>query len=154
MYEISKCGIDDLLSLFEDTLSPADVLSSKLMAQVSAAFTRERLKLHLTQSEFAKHIGVTQSQISRWEHGDYNFSLEKIADIAAKLNLDVNIYAVDMSVYKSLEAYSSEYICSPQPFSFVYKDTQTTNKNGIYNPSTLTPIFSNIKEDVKYVTVC
>ncbi len=153
MSKISKCDINNLLTLFEDVLSPAEVLSSKLMAQVSTAFTRERLKLRLTQSEFAKYIGVTQSQISRWEHGDYNFSLEKIADIASKLNLDVNIYAVDMSIYKSLSGYSSDYISSPQPFSFVYKDVQTANKNRIYNKDKLQPIFSNIKEDISYVAV-
>ncbi len=153
MSKTSKKGIDDLLALFEDVLSPADVLSSKLRAQVSTAFTRERLKLHMTQSEFARHIGVTQSQISRWEHGDYNFSLEKISDIAAKLNLDVNFYAVDMSVYKSLDAYNSEYISTPTSFCFVYKDNQNINQNRVYNNNMLKPIFSNIKEDARYVTV-
>ena len=29
--------------------------------------------------------------ISRWECGDYNFSINKIAEIASKLDLDVNI---------------------------------------------------------------
>lgn len=154
MNKTVKCGIDDLLALFEDALSPADVLSSKLMAQVSSAITRERIKLRMNQSEFAKHIGVTQSQVSRWEHGNYNFSLEKIADIASKLNLDVNIYAVDMSVYKSLETYGSNHIHSPQPFSFVYKDNSSINQSHIYNSNMLKPVFTSIKEDKKYVTVC
>lgn len=87
----NKCGVGDLLTLFEDALSPADVLVSKLMAQASTALTKERLRLHMDQSEFAKHIGVMQSQVSRWEQGDYNFSLDEIATMAAKLNLDVNL---------------------------------------------------------------
>ena len=57
-----------------------------------------------------------------------------------------------MSIYKSLSGYSSDYISSPQPFSFVYKDVQTANKNRIYN-NKLQPIFSNIKEDISYVAV-
>ena len=73
-----KCGIQDLFGLFEEILSPADVLSAKLMAQISGIITKERIKRHMTQSEFAGYLNVTQSQISRWEHGDYNFSLEKI----------------------------------------------------------------------------
>ena len=98
MSKTAKYTVNDLLALFEDTLSPADVIASKLMAQVSTAITKERIKLGMTQAEFAQHIGVMQSQISRWEHGNYNFSLEKIADIAAKLDLDVNFTAVNISV--------------------------------------------------------
>lgn len=122
MNDAVKCDIHDLTALFENTLSPAAVLSSKLMAQVSAAITKERLKLHMTQTEFAQYISVTQSQISRWEHGDYNFSLEKIADIASRLNLDINISFVDMSVHKYSETYESDYAASPQTFTFVEKN--------------------------------
>lgn len=98
-----KCDVSDLFSLFEDTISPADVLVSKLMAQVSAALTNERLWRHMDQSVFAKHIGVTRSQVSRWEQGDYNFSIEEIAEIAAKLNLDVDM---DLKVITEKGAYS------------------------------------------------
>lgn len=153
MSKTEKCGIEDLLALFEDTLTPADVLSSKLMSQISSAITRERLKLHMTQTEFAEHIHVKQSQVSRWEHGNYNFSLEKIAEIAAKLNLDVNISVIDMSVYKSLEVYNNEHIVSPRPFSFVYQDTRTINRNCVYSTNDFHPVFSSIKEDTKYVTI-
>ena len=83
-------GIHDLLALFEDTLSPVDALTSKLMAQISSEITKERLKLGMNQSEFAKYIGATQSLVSRWEHGDYNFSIKKIAEVAVALNMDVD----------------------------------------------------------------
>lgn len=149
-----KCDIQDLLALFEETLTPANVLSSKLMAQISTIITKERIKRHMTQSEFAKYIDVTQSQISRWEHGDYNFTLEKIADVAAKLNLDVNISAVDISIYKVAETYNTEYITSPQPSSFVFQNFQDSNSKGAYNANFLKPIFSKVKEENNYVTVC
>lgn len=83
--------VDDLFALFADVLSPADVLSAKLMGQISSAITKERLDLNLTQKEFASHIDAAQSLVSRWERGDYNFSINKIAEIASKLDLDVNI---------------------------------------------------------------
>ena len=54
-------GTDDLLSLFEDSLTPQDVLSAKLMAQISSAITSERLRLRMSQQEFADHINVPQS---------------------------------------------------------------------------------------------
>lgn len=92
MAKQNSCNINELLALFEDVLSPADVISSKLMAQISTAITKERLKLKMNQSDFAKHINASQSLISRWEHGDYNFSIRKLSEIAASLDLDVNIY--------------------------------------------------------------
>ena len=91
MSEKHTNGINDLLALFEDTLSPSDVLAAKLIAQVSTSITKERIKLHMSQQEFSEHIHASQSLISRWEHGEYNFSLKKIAEIASCLNLDVNI---------------------------------------------------------------
>lgn len=85
-------GSEDILELFENTLSPEEVLSAKLISQISTAITKERLRLGMTQIEFADYIDVTQSQISRWERGDYNFSIKKIAEIASKLNLDIDIF--------------------------------------------------------------
>ena len=81
--------LSDVLDLFEDTLNPTDMLTAKIIAQISTAITNERLKLHMTQAQFARHIGASQSLVSRWERGDYNFSIRKIAEIAAALNLDV-----------------------------------------------------------------
>ena len=146
--------IDDLLSLFEDVLSPADAIAAKLMAQISSSITRERVQLKMTQSDFARHIGVRQSQVSRWEHGDYNFTLEKIADIAAKLDLDVNISVTPIAVYKSLNAYSSGQFISPQPFSFTYNSCNEKGNNLSYIPKDILPPQSHIKEDSKYVKLC
>lgn len=58
------CTVDDLFALFADVLSPADVLSAKLMGQISSAITKERLDLNLTQKEFASYIDATQSLVS------------------------------------------------------------------------------------------
>ena len=77
--------------MFSDVLNPEDVLTSKLIAQISSAITQERINLNMNQTEFADYIDASQSLVSRWEHGNYNFSLKKLAEIAVKLNLDVNI---------------------------------------------------------------
>ena len=86
------CSVNDLLDLFANSLDPADILAAKLMSQISSAIARERIKLHMNQSESSKLIGASQSLVSRWEHGDYNFSIHKLANIATRLNLDVNIH--------------------------------------------------------------
>ena len=77
-----------MLSLLSETLSPKDILSAKLMGQISAAITAERIHRNMSQSEFADLLKVKQSQVSRWESGDYNFTVNKLADISASLELD------------------------------------------------------------------
>lgn len=151
MNKTTKCGVEDLFALFEDTLSPADILSAKLKAQISATITKERIKLHMNQTEFAKHIHAQQSQVSHWERGDYNFSIEKIADIAAKLDLDVNFTAMHMSLYKTLDGYNSNVITSPQPFSYIFKGEKAIDSNRIYNSKNLVPVKSYVKEGSNYV---
>lgn len=86
-----RTSINDLFDLFSDVLTPEDILSAKLMTQFSNAITTERLALNLSQEDFAEHIGVSQSLISRLECGDYNFSFNKAAEITAKLNLNIDL---------------------------------------------------------------
>ena len=151
MNEPKKYTIDDLMSLFEDVISPADAIAAKLMAQVSSAITRERIKLRMTQTAFAEHIGVTQSQVSRWEHGDYNFSLEKIADIAAKLDLEVNFSAITMSAYKGLDTYSNNLFVTPQTVSYIYNGSTEKGNNLSYVPKDMTSMQTLIKTDSEYI---
>lgn len=141
-------GIDDLLALFENSLSPAQALSAKLISQVSVAITKERIKLGMTQQEFADYIEVKQSQVSRWEHGEYNFSIKKIAEIASKLNLDVNIALTDMSLYGSLEDLTN-YQALPKTTTIRY----TTQSN--YKSKSFTkPVKSVYKEEYIHASVC
>lgn len=84
-------NIHDVLELFENSLSAADVLSSKAQAQICDAIIKERLKRNMTQKEFAAFLHVSQGMVSRWESSDYNFSINKLAEIAALLDLDLDI---------------------------------------------------------------
>ena len=93
-------SITDLLDIFEENVSDSDILASKLKAQISTALIRERLKLRMNQKDFAHHIGVSQTEVSRWESGENNFTLKKIAEIACKLNMDVNFSMTNISISK------------------------------------------------------
>ncbi len=138
-----KCSIEDLFELFSDSLSPSDVMTSKLMAQISSAITRERLKLKLNQSEFAEIINASQSLVSRWEHGDYNFSIKKLSEIATKLDLDVNILITNKN------SISSNSFASFSQTRIVHYCKKTVPKiSGVYSTN-------NYKEEVnKYASIC
>lgn len=141
--------IDELFELFEDIISPEDALAAKLMSQVSSGITRERLQLQMNQSEFSEYINVSQSQISRWEHGDYNFSLRKIAEIAAALDLDANFtfshippchtigqYKATFTPKKSVSG-TSVRSCSYQATTY---SNIKENKKSCYNMPTTLPV--------------
>ena len=44
----------------------------------------------MNQSEFAKYMGVSQSMISKWESGEYNFSCESIAQLD-KIGIELTV---------------------------------------------------------------
>ncbi len=85
------CGLDDLLNLFDETLSASDILAAKALAEVSGSIVSRRMEMGMTQKEFSKYLGVSQSMVSKWESTDYNFTVKALADIAAKLDLDLTV---------------------------------------------------------------
>ncbi len=47
--------------------------------------------MKMTQKEFAEHIKVSQGMISKWESGNYNFSIKTLAEVAEKLDMELYI---------------------------------------------------------------
>lgn len=84
-------ALDDLLNLFGDDITVSDIIASKLLGKVSASIVKKRMELNMTQKEFAAYMDVSQGMVSRWEGGDYNFSIKTLADVAEKLNMDLNV---------------------------------------------------------------
>lgn len=58
------------------------------LAVISAKIQLKRLELGLNQKEFAKMMNVSQGMISRWESGDYNFTIATLTEICDKLDLE------------------------------------------------------------------
>ena len=148
---MNRNGIDDLFSLFENIVSPADVLTAKMIAQISTAITRERLKLHMNQAEFARHINASQSLVSRWEHGDYNFSIRKIAEIAAALNLDVTISLSDASIQHQSSIEYSEAAGFTKTMYYSSRNEYSNKKSISVVPSTA---FSKKQEEKNHASIC
>ena len=77
-------------SLFPD-LSESDKQKNKKMVEIALAIKRERERRNMTQIEFAKFLQVKQTQISKWESGDCNFTMSTLYLICDKLDLELNI---------------------------------------------------------------
>lgn len=55
--------------------------------KISELLVKYRTDKKLTQKQLAKKLGVSQIMISKYESGDYNFSLKKLCQICAALNI-------------------------------------------------------------------
>lgn len=108
-----KKSIQDLLDLFSNLVSPEEVIYAKLSAEVATLLSKERIKRQMTQSEFASFLGVQQSQVSKWEHGADNLSLKTISKLAAKLNLDMSINAINRNAISASESIGTAMANNP-----------------------------------------
>ncbi len=63
---------------------------NKICSKISVNILKQRNSLGKTQKEFAEYMGVTQGMVSKWESGEYNFTISSIANILDKLNLNFN----------------------------------------------------------------
>jgi transcriptional regulator with XRE-family HTH domain len=78
--------------LFAD-LTPSEKQACDITAKIAMCIFDARKNLGMSQKQFAKHLGVSQGMISKWESAEYNFTIEKLAALCGKLNLlfDVEI---------------------------------------------------------------
>lgn len=87
----NSTSLEDLLAMFEDNISIADINASRYLGKISASIVKRRMELKMSQKEFAGYLGVSQGMVSRWEGGDYNFSIKALSEIAEKLELELYI---------------------------------------------------------------
>ncbi len=66
------------------------VKTIKEMAIISAYIESERRALGMSQKQFAEYMGVSQGMVSKWESGEYNFTISTINTIFEKLNMTFN----------------------------------------------------------------
>lgn len=63
---------------------------------------------HMTQKEFAKAMGKTEAEVSRWVGGTHNFTLSTLAKISAALNTELVRISTNYVVSDSQDAFVAE----------------------------------------------
>ena len=84
----AKCT--DSFDMFSD-LSDAEKMESRICAEIASVIIRKRQRAAMSQAQLAEKLGVQQPMISQLESGDYNYTISKISQIAAALDLDVRL---------------------------------------------------------------
>ena len=69
-------------------LSKEEVKTTIELAKISASIEQKRIEMGMTQKEFAKYMGVTQSMVSKWESREYNFTIKSLNEVCEKLKLN------------------------------------------------------------------
>ena len=69
------------------TVAPEKLACEKALALISARIYLRRKELGLDQKGFAKIMGVSTAMVSKWESGNYNFTIETLFHICATLEL-------------------------------------------------------------------
>ena len=86
-----KNKVNQLAEAISQTLSSSDIAAAKQLAKISSVIVSNRLERGMNQKQFAEFVGASQGMISKWESGEYNFTVETLANICEKLNLDFDV---------------------------------------------------------------
>lgn len=101
----NTASVSDLFYALAKNMSAAEIKTAFVTADISTVITKERIARKMTQKEFADFMGVSQPMISKWESGDYNFTISSIAEIFDKLELDFDFKIIS----KQTEEINIEY---------------------------------------------
>lgn len=101
-----------------NSYTPVEFKTIKQLAQVAAKLQLKRLEKKLSQKDLAKKMGVTQGMVSKWESGEYNFTISSLIEICEKLDLEFipvisDKYKSDEYEYKDLENEASSKLIKP-----------------------------------------
>ena len=69
-------------------ISDLELKQIKDLASISAAIELRRKDLGMSQKEFSAYMGVSQAMVSKWESGEYNFTISSLNEICYRLDLD------------------------------------------------------------------
>lgn len=103
----------ELAELLTSGMSASDIKAALVTSDISAKITKARIERNLSQKQFAEFMGVSQAMISKWESGDYNFTIASLSKIFDKLNMDF-----DITISKPSENNSTGVV----PFGYTVKD--------------------------------
>ena len=83
----NKLPIEDLWRKLSENLDSAFMQTMIWKGLISTQIMNARTSRGMNQKQFAEFMGVSQGMVSKWENGDYNFTIETLCSICAKLNI-------------------------------------------------------------------
>jgi transcriptional regulator with XRE-family HTH domain len=105
------------------------MLRSAFLSIFWAVISERKKAEGFTFQTFAKKIGSTKHEVSRWFNGDPNWTINTIASIANALNLDLRITAVDRTTGQVYTPSGMEVSPSPITINWIDDSEPTITPN-------------------------
>jgi transcriptional regulator with XRE-family HTH domain len=105
--------ISALLDALAESLSVSDIVAATNKAHIASQITKWRIDHHMNQTELAHYFGVKQGTISKWESGNFNFTIDKLAEIASKLDLEFSVSLSPAQSESPIEQFYTAYSSIP-----------------------------------------
>jgi transcriptional regulator with XRE-family HTH domain len=102
--------ISELLEALADLFSPAEIIASATKAHIANQIAEWRISHKMTQQDLADLCEVNQSTISKWENGDFNFTIEKLAEIACTLDMTLKVSLDSAEAQNEISASSDDKV--------------------------------------------
>lgn len=71
-----------------ENLTDSEIKRIRELAIIAAKIEMKRNELGMNQKEFAKMMNVSQGMVSKWESGEYNFTVTTLKEICEKLDME------------------------------------------------------------------
>lgn len=81
--------LNSLVNAIVPDASAEELQYAIFCGMIGAEIVMKRRNMGMNQKEFAEYMGVSQGLVSRWEHGETNFTLESLVKISAKLGFEM-----------------------------------------------------------------
>lgn len=84
---MDKTQLNRLIDSISSNYSKEEIKAADVLSAISCRISEERIKRRLSQKAFAKAVGVTQQMVSKWENGDYNFTITSLVKISCTFGI-------------------------------------------------------------------
>lgn len=124
-------------SLFDDI--PADrMFALKNRAIIANAIYHERKRRGMSQAEFADLFDVAQPMVSKWESGEYNFSIDGLSSLFYRLDIPFLLLTPHMDVAAS---------AMPERFTACSSEATSNGKLNVYDFKSYRAKYFALKEN-------
>lgn len=83
-------NLQELFDALTAEMTPEDILASGIKGLIAADITIQRQKKGISQAQLAEILGVKQAQVSKWEKGNTNYTIETLCRIASALDMEIH----------------------------------------------------------------
>jgi len=74
---------------FFNELTQEEKAEAELKASIAMAIHDKRIAMKMNQQEFAEMNQVSQTMVSKWESGEYNFTISNLSKILTALGIKI-----------------------------------------------------------------